>query len=352
MARPAGPKGGGIAEGVLVAADKKEIGMIEFHLQNLFVTGIDPATLRAQREVNEALANAPHPNLRTPEGLAMLRASTAPPQPAPVLKPADVSMRGPGGEIRLHVFTPEGPAKAVLLRIHGGGWVAGAPEDDEALNDQIARRCGVVVVSPEYRLAPEVTIRDQIDDCVAVARWIGAEAERRFGTAAVLLGGCSAGSHLAAATLLRLRDAGDGLLPRIAGIHLDCGLYDLSGSPSVRAADDKTIILTADWIRSFFELGLPGLTAEARRDPSLSPLFADLANLPPALFTVGARDPLRDDAIFLSARWQASGNSATVDLWPEGAHAFTNMGTPLAALALDRTVDWLTDALVRAKPRA
>jgi acetyl esterase len=325
--------------------------MVEFHLQDLFVTGIAPAILRAQQEVNKALAQMPHANLRTPEGLATLRASTAPPQAAPVLKPTDLAMRGPGGDIRLHVFTPQAPTKAVFLRIHGGGWLSGAPEDDEALNDQIARNCGVVVISPEYRLAPEVTVREQIDDCVAVAQWMGTQAERRFGSTAVLLGGCSAGSHLAAATLLRLRDARDRVFPRVAGIHLDCGLYDLSGSPSVRAADDRALILTPDWILSFFELGLPGLTAEARRDPSVSPLYADLAGLPPALFTVGALDPLRDDALFLSARWQAAGSSASVDVWPEGAHAFTNMGTPLAALALERTTSWLTSALARANAR-
>lgn len=325
--------------------------MVEFHPQNLFVTGVDPEVLRAQQEVNQAIAQMPHANLRTPEGLTALRASTAPPQPAPVLKPIDLTMRGPGGDMRLHVFTPQAPVKAIFLRIHGGGWVSGAPEDDEALNDQIARKCGVVVMSPEYRLAPEVTIRDQIDDCVAAARWIGAEAERRFGASAVLVGGCSAGSHLAAATVLRLRDAKDRVFPRIVATHLDCGLYDLSGSPSVRAADDRALILTPDWILSFFELGLPGLTAEGRRDPSVSPLYADLADLPPALLTVGALDPLRDDSLFLSARWQAAGSGASVDVWPEGGHAFTNMGTPLSALALERTTSWLTNALARAKSR-
>jgi len=67
----------------------------------------------------------------------------------------------------------------------------------------------VVVVSPEYRLAPDVTIREEIDHCVAVARWVAAASAQRFGTKTLLLAGTSAGAHLAVATLLRLRDARD-----------------------------------------------------------------------------------------------------------------------------------------------
>jgi len=58
-----------------------------------------------------------------------------------------------------------------MLRFHGGGWAAGAPEDDDVLNDQIARGCNVAVVSPEYTLTPAITIRDQIVECVALTEW-------------------------------------------------------------------------------------------------------------------------------------------------------------------------------------
>ena len=324
--------------------------MIDFKSTMPFVSGLDPRDLEAQRQVNHLLAQMPHPDVRTPEGLAMLRGATAPPQAAPVLKPTDVSILGPGGALRLHVFAPEGPARAVFIRIHGGGWAAGAPEDDEALNDQIARECDVAIVSPAYRLAPEVSVREQIDDCVAAARWAANESEKRFRTSRLMIGGNSAGAHLAAATLLHLRDAGDAAFTQMVAAHLDCGAYDLSKTPSARAATDATLVLNRTWIDGLFDLALGGIDSEGRRAPSLSPLYADLSRLPPALFMVGALDPLLDDSLFMAARWRAAGNRAELDVWPEGGHAFANMGTPLSSHAFRRTAAFITESVRQERP--
>ena len=312
-------------------------------------TNLDPAVLEAQRQVNQMIAQMPSPDVRTPEGLAVLREMTHPQQGTIELTPTDVTIPGPGGALRLHIFTPPGPARAVMLRIHGGGWTAGAPEDDETLNDHIARTCQVAIVSPDYRLAPEAGMRDEIDDCVAAARWTASHAQDRFGVTTMLLGGVSAGSHLAATTLLRLRDEDPTAFAAIAGVHLDCGRYDMSGTPSVRAADDTTLILTPGLQAGMIDLALPGTDAETRRQPDLSPLYADLRGLPSALFTVGALDPLSDDSRFMAARWLAAGNRAELDVWPEGAHAFTNMGTPLATIALNRTTSWINNVLADAR---
>jgi acetyl esterase len=65
------------------------------------------------------------------------------------------------------------------------------------------------------------------------------------------------------------------------------------------------------------------MTEEDRRDPDISPLYADLHDLPPALFSCGTLDPLVDDSLFMKARWGAAGNEAIVTLWPEGVHVFT-----------------------------
>lgn len=83
----------------------------------------------------------------------------------------------------------------------------------------------------------------------------------------------------------------------------------------------------------------------SRRNSAVSPIYADLTGLPPAMFVVGALDPLLDDSLFMWSRWQAAGNDATIEVWPEGAHTFMNMGTPLAAAALARTVDWISNLL-------
>ncbi|MFF3750602.1 alpha/beta hydrolase [Streptomyces sp. NPDC002018] len=308
------------------------------------VTGLDPELLDAQREANLVLAQMPQPDVTTPEGLAVLRALTSPVQPSSALTPEDITVPGPGGDLRLRVFVPDGPVRGVFLRLHGGGWAAGTPEDDESFNDRIARHCRVAVVSPEYRLVPEAGIADQIEDCLAAARWAAAQARDRFGTDSLLIGGISAGGHLAATVTLRLRDADEPAFALLDGALLDCGAYDLSFTPSVRAADDTTLVLPRTWLDGLTALGLPGLDTAARKDPALSPLYADLTGLPPALFTVGALDPLRDDSVFLSALWRLAGNRADLDIWPEAAHAFTNMGTPLAEAAFRRTTSWI-DAL-------
>jgi len=316
-----------------------------FHALDPLVTDISAEVLDAQRQVNQMLAQFPQPDVLTPQGLVQLRAITAPPQPAPELTPSDVTIAGPYQDLRLHIFTPASSARAVIVRIHGGGWASGAPEDDEALNDQIARRCQVAIISPGYHLVPESSVPHQIDECVAAVRWAAAQAQGRFGTSQLLLAGTSAGAHLAAATLLRLRDMADPAFTPIIGIHLDCGAYDLSGTPSVRSATKSSLVLSRALIDGLVELGLPRMDPEARRAPSLSPLYADLSGLPPALFTVGNLDPQRDDSLFLATRWRLASNVADLDVWPEGAHAFTNMGTPLAAVAFDRTTSWISALL-------
>jgi len=79
-------------------------------------------------------------------------------------------------------------------------------------------------------------------------------------------------------------------------------------------------------------------------------MLNDLSGLPPALFTVGALDPLRDESILMAQRWQLAGSHADLDVWPEGDHAFINMATPLGGLALARTTNWITAILDQALP--
>lgn len=317
---------------------------------------VDPAVLAAQRQLNEMLASLPNPDLTTAAGLIELRHNTSPPQGEIASARSEITITGPGGDdLRLHVITPDGPVQAVMLRIHGGGLVAGAPEDDDTFNDQLARACGLVIVSPEYRLVPEATMGDGTEDCVAAIRWLAAHADDEFGTTRLLLGGNSAGASHAAQTLLRLRDGDEPAFAMVEAVLLDCGIYDMSGTPSARAADETTVILTHEFLFGLFDLGLPDLEPEDRRIATASALYADLTGLPPALFLVGALDPLADDSRFMASRWQAAGGHADLDVWPEGAHAFANMNTPLGALALQRIAAWLNyrlsgDAAAAAAP--
>ena len=320
--------------------------MLEFHPSNPLVTGIDPAVLDAQRQANAALRQFPHPDPRTPEGLQMLRTLTANNAAGTKLNPADRVITTSRGDTRLRVFVPDGPVRAVMLDLHGGGWAAGAPEDDDTFNDQMARACHLAVVAPEYRLVPEVTIADQIDQCAAVAEWLAANAAE-FGSGTLLIGGISAGAHLAAATLLQLRAAGSPAFAKFAAVRLDSGPYDLGMTASAYLPDSQSPVLPHYWLVSFLEMGLPGYSTSQRRTPELSPILNDLSGLPPALFTVGDLDPLRDESVLMALRWQLAGSHADLDVWPEGDHAFSNMATPLGDLAVARTTSWITSILDR-----
>jgi acetyl esterase/lipase len=319
--------------------------MPTFHPTNPLVTEIDPEVLEAQRQVNGMLAGFPHPDVRTPEGLQTLRRLTANNEQGTVLTPADRSIQTAAGAIRLHTFTPDGPIRGVMLRIHGGGWAAGAPEDDDTVNDRYARGCGLVIASPEYHLTPDVTVVEQIAECVAVAGWLAANAADEFGSGTLLIGGISAGAHLAAATLLHLRATDPATFGRFVAAALDSGPYDFGFTPSAYLADDETLIVTGTWLEGFRDLALPGRNLEGWRAADVSPLLNDLTGMPPALFTVGNLDPLRDESILMAQRWQLDSSRADLDVWPEGAHAFANMATPLGELASDRTMSWIAATL-------
>ncbi|MGD9866364.1 MAG: alpha/beta hydrolase [Hyphomicrobiales bacterium] len=238
---------------------------------------------------------------------------------------------GPGGGIALRVLRPEKP-KGVLLHIHGGGWVFGSSEYQDPYFERLGKSCGLACVSVEYRLAPEHPYPAASDDCEAAALWLAANAKSRFGTDALLIGGESAGAHLGAATLLRLRDR-HGLSP-FRGALLNAGMYDLTLTPSVRNCGMEKLILNRRDIETFVEMFTPD--PAMRSQPDVSPLYAPLAGLPPAQFLVGTRDPLLDDSLFMAERWRAAGNATDLAVFPGGAHVFTAFAGTLQREGLKR----------------
>lgn len=231
---------------------------------------------------------------------------------------------GPAGPIRLRVLVPP-EVRAVYLDIHGGGFFMGAPEMDDAGNAALAKHARVATVAVGYRLAPEHPYPAGPDDCEAAALWLVANAKREFGVERLIIGGGSAGANLAAVTLLRLRDRHQAA-QRFAGANLVFGVFDVSGTPSQRRHG----------IGSFRDLYLPHHDFEARRHPDVSPLHADLAGLPPALFTVGTADSLYDDSLFMAMRWRAAGCEAELAVYPESVHGFTVFPTAMARAANER----------------
>lgn len=278
------------------------------------------------------------PVLTTPQAARELReqgVSVFPVHPpSPVA--SNIEMAGPAGGIILRVIEPTGPVTGVYLHVHGGGWVLGRPHHMDYQNERLADATGLVVVSPYYRLAPEDPYPAGPDDVEATALWLAEHSGEEWGTSALLIGGESAGGHLAAITLLRLRDR-HGASPFRAA-NLAYGVFDLGLTPSARTFGDPPVTLgrsALEWMVGHF------IGSHDPTDPDLSPLHADLADLCPALFTVGTRDPLLDDSLFMSARWAAAGNRAVLAVQPGGHHAFDYYDDPPGLAARRRMYEFL-----------
>lgn len=245
-----------------------------------------------------------------------------------------------GNEIPLRVIAPANP-RGVYLHIHGGGWVLGASDLQDPMLERIADNTGQAVVSVEYRLAPEHPYPAGPDDCEAAAVWLINNAKKEFGTDAITTGGESAGGHLAAVTILRMRDRYG--YTGFRGANLVYGAFDLAMTPSQRAFGNRRLVLRTIDMQQFYNAFLP--TVEDRRAPDISPLYADLKGLCPALFSVGTSDALLDDTLFMYARWIAAGNEADLEIYPGGAHGFTLFPNALSTQASARMDAFLNKVL-------
>jgi acetyl esterase/lipase len=265
--------------------------------------------------------------------------------PAPVHLPEgqDRTIPGRHGPVGLRLFVPE-KVDGAYLHIHGGGWVLGAANQQDLLLHVLASRANVAVVSVDYRLAPEHPFPAGPDDCEAAACWFVENARSEFGAERLLIGGESAGGHLSALTLLRLRDRHD-QAAAFCGANLVFGAYDLGMTPSQRNWGERNLVLSTPILQWCCDLFTPGRSAEERRAPEISPLWASLHGMPPALFTIGELDPLLDDSLFMASRWQAAGNEAELLVYPESMHAFHAFPTGIARMAIEAQIDFVKRAL-------
>jgi acetyl esterase len=242
---------------------------------------------------------------------------------------------------------------AVYLHFHGGGMSLASPELNDDENERLADELGLTVVSVDYRLAPEHPYPAAIDDSVAVARWLIEHSAAEFGTDVLLIGGESSGAYLAVMVLLALRDAGHDTSP-FRSANLVFGVFDWGRSPSQRGfrPHDGPDWLAPEAMTEFADFYLPGLDDDQRRNGSVSPAFADLRGLPPALFTVGTLDHMFDDTILTASRWSAAGNVTELAVYPDcghGFHWFTE--TELSRRAVARIHEFLgRHARIQARP--
>jgi acetyl esterase/lipase len=307
---------------------------------------LDPALFRPDavapetRALNETMIKllTPQPNwwIVGAEASRAARRRGDGPFPAPVFSSRARTRTIPGkdgNDIPLRIIAPDHP-RGVYLHIHGGGWVLGGADMQDPMLERIADNTGLAVVSVEYRLAPEHIYPAGPDDCESAALWLARNAKAEFGSDALTIGGESAGGHLSAATLLRMRDRHG--YTGFRGANLVYGVYDMSMTPSQRSFGDERLVLRTTDIVQFANAFLPAVPD--RRDPEISPLYAKLHNMPPALFSVGTADALLDDTLFMYSRWIAAGNNAELEIYPGGAHGFTlfpNALTDRASVAMD-----------------
>jgi acetyl esterase/lipase len=257
-----------------------------------------------------------------------------------------IEIDGPRGEVPLRIIAPEGEANGTFLHLHGGGWTLGESDGQDLRLQRLARETGLTVVSVDYRLAPENPYPAGPDDCEAAALWlIGEEGQAELGTAGPRgIGGDSAGGQLAAATLLRLRDR-HGITGAFGAAVLQYGCFDLSMTPSQRLWGERNLVLSGPIMAWFGDQFLPAHDREARRDPDISPLFADLRDMPPAIFTIGTEDPLLDDTLFMEARWRHAGHPTELRIWPEAPHGFVSLPMSVADVALAAEHEFLCRTL-------
>ena len=289
----------------------------------------------AARAASRGTDSPPDPStpagLREARSLEEARAKDAALAVAPELPVIETLAEVAGRRVPVRILAPESAtALGVYLDIHGGGFYMGSSARGDAHNRRLAQALGIAVVSVNYRLAPEHPWPAAPDDCETAALWLLEEAETRFGTTRLAIGGVSAGATLAMTTLLRLRDRG--VADCFVGAALQFGTYDMSGkTPAGRLLDGE-----------FFIQAYAGHVAD-RTNPDISPIYGDLRGLPPAKLVVGSLDILLEDNLVMAARLSAAGGEVDVRVYPESPHGFTLHPTAMARVALKDIESWLLD---------
>lgn len=223
-----------------------------------------------------------------------------------------------GGAIRARIYQPVSPSGATIVYLHGGGWVLGGLEVGDAVSRRMAVASGAMVVSIDYRLAPEHPFPTPVDDAFEALCWVSATFDTRGG---LVLVGDSSGGNLAAVCALRARDSGG---PRI---DLQVLVYPVTDhdftTSSYREHGDCGYSLGRAEMEWFWSLYADPVQ---RRHPDASPLRArKLAGLPPALIMVAGFDPLLDDSLAYAARLEREHVEVEVVRFDDMLHGFFHL---------------------------
>ena len=250
---------------------------------------------------------------------------------------------GPAGPMGVRIYRPRDPLRAALVYFHGGGWVLGSLESADASCRAIANRSRCVVISIDYRLAPETKFPGAVEDAHAAVRWVADNAaELRIDPERIAVGGASAGGNLAAAAALLARERGG---PKIAFQLLTVPVAELSSrAESHREFAEGYGLSAADM--TWFGLHYVRTPADAD-DPRASVVRADLHDLPPAFVITAECDPLRDDGEAYAEKLRKLGIAARYKRYPGMFHGFMSFPNvlPEASEAFEDAGKALREAL-------
>ena len=264
---------------------------------------------------------------------------------------ADISERnieGPGGALTLRIYTPHGDAKfPMIVFYHGSGFVLCSLDTHDMMCRLLCDGVGAVVVSVDYRLAPEHRFPAGLEDCLAATRWAVANADALHADPAhIAIAGDSAGGNLAAVAALRLRDENG---PAVAAQLLIYPVTDAAAEAPSYAENAEGFGLTQAGMKWFFGHYFRG--PEDALHPNASPArSADFSKLPPAFVLTAQYDPLRDEGEQYAAKLIAAGVPTKLTRYDGMNHGFffwyDRVDTTRAAMK--DACDWLKARLAPA----
>jgi acetyl esterase len=250
------------------------------------------------------------------------------PEPPELKSVTPLAIPAPHGSIPARIYTPKALRQAqglapCLVFFHGGGWVIGDLDSHDVVCRKLADEGELIVISVDYRLAPEHKFPAAIDDAIDATKWIAANAASLgIDASRLMVGGDSAGGNLAAVVAISARD-GNG--PAIAGQVLIYPAIDFAMTHPSHREPETSILLTHSVIRWFADHYLSG--AADVHDWRASPVRATtLIGLPPAYVLTAGADPLRDEGDEYAHRLKQAGVPATYRHFPGQFHGFFTMG--------------------------
>jgi acetyl esterase len=272
------------------------------------------------------------------EATALLAAVAG--EPGELVDAEDTTVPGPAGDVPVRIYRPAGDGpRPTIAWFHGGGWVCGGVDQSDTTCRRLAAAARAVVVSVEYRRAPEAPFPAPLDDCRAATRWCAERVDELGGDRRrLVVGGDSAGGNLAAAVALAARDEG----PAVALQVLVYPVTDATCSSPSHAENGSGYLLTNAGMRWFWDHYLGDRGADAGDDPLASPLCApDLSGLPPAVVLTAEFDPLRDEGEAYARRLADAGVDVSCTRYDGMLHGFFGMGLLFeeAGRAMDEVAD-------------